>query len=86
MRWDDQLRWLIQQGARQGFFVEAATLSQEQLLIGRTNYGQRIHVYSVRFDGLLRVTEPSLLRDAIRQGIGHGKSMGLGLFSLAPAP
>lgn len=40
---------------------------------------------SVTFDGVLRVTSPEDLREAVAQGIGSAKGFGFGLLSLAPA-
>ena len=46
------------------------------------NMGQRL--FSVRYDGLLEVTEPTDLQKAICSGIGPAKAFGFGLLSLAP--
>ncbi|MFJ9554429.1 type I-E CRISPR-associated protein Cas6/Cse3/CasE [Nocardiopsis sp. NPDC101807] len=45
--------------------------------------GVRIHV--TRFDGYAVVRDPDALREAVRNGVGRGKSFGCGLLSLAPA-
>ncbi|MDI6450515.1 type I-E CRISPR-associated protein Cas6/Cse3/CasE [Anaerobaca lacustris] len=37
------------------------------------------------FEGMLVCTDPDQLRDAIINGIGHGKAFGFGLLSIAPA-
>lgn len=39
---------------------------------------------AVRFDGVLMVTDPELLKAAVASGIGSGKAFGFGLLSLAP--
>ena len=39
---------------------------------------------SVLYDGMLIVAEPDKFRDALQNGIGHGKVMGLGLLSVVP--
>lgn len=44
--------------------------------------GQRLR--SVRYHGILQVTDPDGLRQTIIQGIGPGKAFGFGLLSLAP--
>lgn len=44
---------------------------------------QQLPLYGVRFDGLLRVSDPILLSDSIRQGIGPAKAFGFGMLSLA---
>lgn len=38
----------------------------------------------VQFDGLLQVTAPYALLQAINQGIGRGKVFGCGMLSLSP--
>lgn len=42
-------------------------------------------LFGVRFDGVLRVTQPEKLLNAVRKGIGPAKAFGFGLLSLAPA-
>ncbi|MCX5891207.1 MAG: type I-E CRISPR-associated protein Cas6/Cse3/CasE [Deltaproteobacteria bacterium] len=39
---------------------------------------------SVRYDGILQVTDPARIKEIIIRGIGPGKAYGLGLLSLAP--
>jgi CRISPR system Cascade subunit CasE len=39
----------------------------------------------VQFDGFLSVEDPAQLGQALVNGIGHGKALGLGMLSLAPA-
>ena len=46
--------------------------------------GNGIRIFSVLYDGILTVTEPDKFRDALQTGIGHGKTLGLGLLSVAP--
>lgn len=46
--------------------------------------GLMTHV-AVRFDGLLRVTDPELFTQSLRGGIGAAKGLGFGLLSLARA-
>jgi CRISPR system Cascade subunit CasE len=38
----------------------------------------------VLFDGILRATDSTALRQAWASGIGPGKALGLGMLSLAP--
>ncbi len=63
-------------------------ISQEQMLRGRKRSEERneISVFSVLFDGILMVTDPDKFRNSLMAGIGHGKSMGLGLLSVVPIP
>jgi CRISPR system Cascade subunit CasE len=73
-------------------------ISQEQWLRSRRNDGVEVRIYSVLYDGVLKVTDPSSFRTTllggvrkqdgkeqeITMGIGHGRAMGLGLLSVAP--
>jgi len=47
--------------------------------------GPRQRLDAVRFDGVLVVTDPEKLLQAVRNGIGTQKAFGFGLLSLAPA-
>jgi CRISPR system Cascade subunit CasE len=61
-------------------------VSQEQMLRGRrrSEPGQEIRVFSLLYDGILEVTDPGKFLLALRSGVGHGKTMGLGLLSVVP--
>jgi len=59
-------------------------ISHELMLRGHQHSGNGIRIFSVLYDGILTVTEPNNFRDALQNGIGHGKAMGLGLLSLVP--
>ncbi len=95
----EQAGWLQRQGQRLGFRLPQTApasnphtgagdidvqITQEQMLRGKQHQGNAIQVYSVLFDGCLSVTEPALFKPALRNGVGHGKFMGLGLLSVAP--
>ena len=45
----------------------------------------RISIWPVIYEGLLEITNPSELRNAILTGIGPARAYGNGLLSLAPA-
>ncbi len=86
----DQESWLVRKGREQGGFelatVDSVRITQEQMLKGKQRNGNAISVYSVLFDGFLTVVDPDRFRCALQQGIGHGKTLGLGLLSVVPAP
>lgn len=99
LRTDEQEAWLERKATQHGFslpklasfdFSEApqdridVRISQEQMLRGKQHSGNGIRVYSVLYDGILMVVEPSNFMDALQTGIGHGKTMGLGLLSVVP--
>ena len=97
-RLEEQEGWILRKGEHHGFSLPtfplsssgrervAVSVSHEQMLRGRkrSDVKHEIQVFSVLFDGILMVTEPNGFRQAIATGIGHGKSMGLGLFSVVP--
>lgn len=96
MQYEDQLKWIANKGLSHGYKLpdlrSFATdeieqydvlISQEQMLRGKKRSGNDIRIYSVQFDGILTVTDIEKFRSAVCLGIGHGKTMGLGLFSLA---
>lgn len=63
-------------------------ISGEAMLKGRKRGegAARVSVFSVLFEGVLKVEAPDLFVRALSSGVGHGKAMGLGLLSVAPAP
>lgn len=81
---EEQLSWLGRTGQRHGFEVIAAARGASERLIARQK-SHRITVHSVLFDGLLEASgDTDALSNALTQGLGHAKSLGLGLLSLAP--
>ena len=81
----EQLAWLHRQGARVGFAVTGADVSQhERMRAAQGRSGMLITVDSVQFDGQLRVLDVVAFRSAVCAGLGPGKAMGLGMLSLAP--
>jgi len=96
---EEQERWIERKGLQHGFSLpiiistEDAEFSkkrvnvgicQEQMLRGNQHSGNAVRIFSVLYDGILRVTDPDRFKDALQTGIGHGKVMGLGLLSVMP--
>lgn len=82
---DAQHEWLTRQGQRLGFHVQACERSGNDSLNARQpRSGGLITVQAVTFDGVLVATDGAALRAALESGVGHAKSLGLGLLSLAP--
>jgi CRISPR system Cascade subunit CasE len=84
-----QRDWLARQGQAHGFRPLQLTVTA-----GENHYGwvgnkevkrQRLTLYVVQFDGMLQVTDPARLQQAVWQGIGPAKSFGCGLLSMALA-
>lgn len=84
MQEDEQLAWLGRQVEKHGASLQASLrLGSARLQTRRGSGGQRITLQTALFEGVLQVQVPQLMQQAIRQGIGHGKALGLGLWSLA---
>jgi CRISPR system Cascade subunit CasE len=94
---EDQERWIDRKGLSHGFQLPKLSsfavneperidvmISQDQMLKSRQRTGNEIRVFSVQFDGLLTVTEVEKFCSTLKSGIGHGKTMGLGLLSVVP--
>lgn len=79
---DAQLAWLERQGQRLGFDLATALVSASDMVHGRKG-STRISLRRVVFEGVLRVSDPTALAEAVAQGVGHGKALGCGLLSLA---
>lgn len=78
---DAQLAWLTRQGERLGFTVEAALVTDSELLRSRKG-DSRISLLKACFEGRLAVSDATALVQAVRNGIGPGKALGCGLLSL----
>lgn len=82
---EQRLEWLRRKGRESGFVVETVGLSLVSLpAIKAERAGpDRISFTAVRFDGVLVVSDPEMLKEAVRKGIGTQKAFGFGLLSLA---
>lgn len=91
----EQEAWLMRKGEAHGFEIAKISsfssdnergadimISQNQLLRSKQRNDNKITIYSVLYDGYLSVQDPEKFLLAIQTGIGHGKAMGLGLFSV----
>lgn len=77
-----QHAWLIRQGTRLGFEVEAALVTSSDVLHSRKSNTQ-ISLQRVCFEGILNVVDADAIAAALQAGIGPGKAFGCGLLSLA---
>ena len=87
VREEEQVAWLERKAKQGGFRVLSARISNLTRVGGwihRDGSTHRLTLHSVQFDGLLRVTDPARVQEAVSQGIGSGKAFGFGLLSLAP--
>jgi hypothetical protein len=88
VRNENLIEWLACQGKKKGFFVDKENTEVQPGYIyvhkkkSRDDKGQRLR--TVRYDGILQVTDADRLRDTVIRGLGPGKAYGLGLLSLTP--
>ncbi len=84
---EEQYEWLSRKAAQHGFRVLQAQVSHTDTLTGKLRREPQtehaLTLFAVRFDGVLEVTDPAKLREALASGIGSGKAFGFGLLSLA---
>jgi CRISPR system Cascade subunit CasE len=86
---EEQMAWLMRKARQHGFEVVSMRTSDRCTVNGwirRNGKRHALTLLSVRFDGVLRVSHPDRLGEAVRFGIGSGKGLGFGLLSLAPPP
>jgi CRISPR system Cascade subunit CasE len=80
----DQLAWLEKQASQHGFVLHSVDTIPTPNIFGLKNKGiSPIKIQSVLFQGILQVSDPILLIEAIHVGIGRGRSYGCGLLSIA---
>jgi CRISPR system Cascade subunit CasE len=88
LKTDKQVEWLRKKGLNSGFEVlDVFTVDEgfaKDKMTDADNTGHHTTILSVRFDGLLRVTDPDAFQVTLRDGIGSAKGFGFGLLSVAP--
>jgi CRISPR system Cascade subunit CasE len=85
-REEEQQEWLERKAEQGGFRLLSVRSQNAPDVQGWAHHDEAKHklkLFAVRFDGLLQVTSPDLLHEAVRRGIGSGKGLGFGLLSLA---
>jgi CRISPR system Cascade subunit CasE len=78
---EKQIEWLQRKAEAGGFRILQVHTSKDSRLKDEQH---QLDLFAVQFDGLLQVTDPALLQQAIVNGIGSAKGFGFGLLSLAP--
>ncbi|HRJ34274.1 MAG TPA: type I-E CRISPR-associated protein Cas6/Cse3/CasE [Fimbriimonadaceae bacterium] len=80
---DEIFDWLHRKGEESGFEVKDVGFDRVYWYESREGKQEK-PLGAVQFDGVLIVTDPDKLREAVRNGIGPQKAYGFGLLSLAP--
>jgi len=85
LREQDQLEWLRQKAATNGFSVLSCRAIPEGIIHSESGGKDRIlRHYAVRFEGKLEVVDAVRFDAALNDGIGSAKGFGFGLLSIAP--
>lgn len=85
---EDQTTWLQRKGEIGGFEIIDVNAMDEGFsrdsLTDSVQVKHAVTMLSVRFDGILRVTDADAFRETLISGIGSAKGFGFGLLSIAP--
>lgn len=84
---DELDAWLHERAGRCGFrVINVTALQPGYVYINKTrDGGQGQRLRSVRYEGILEVTDPAAFENTLAAGIGPAKGFGFGLLSVAPA-
>lgn len=83
---DQLLDWLVRRAESAGFCVDkdSTTAQPGYIYVNKGRGGDGHRLRSVRYEGILEVTDPDKFRNTLLRGIGPGKAFGFGLLSVAP--
>lgn len=80
---EEQVAWLNRQMGKAGCALRDVLRTRSERWALRKK-GHLITVQAVGFEGILQLEQAAALQVAMVRGVGHAKSLGLGLISLAP--
>ena len=83
---EERCGWLARKGEQNGFQLISLQELEGNQRSGRhtEERGGRMYLDSYHYQGALRVTDAEQFREAVRNGVGPGKSYGLGMLLLHP--
>ena len=87
LREEQQQDWLNRKAKEGGFQIDSLTIKAEGMGKDLKRSGESVSelsFLSVVFEGVLQVLNPELFLATLNKGLGTGKSVGFGLFSIAP--
>lgn len=83
LREEEQREWIDRQLGRSGLKSHGVRiLGAQREQFWRRRGKSPVTLLGVTFDGYCSVTDPAAVENAVRVGIGHGKSFGFGLLTL----
>lgn len=88
LREDDQIEWLRRKAKKSGFEILSLTVIPEGIahdkMTDASDLRHNLSLFSVSFEGVLKVTDIHIFRQTLERGIGSAKGLGFGLLSVAP--
>jgi CRISPR system Cascade subunit CasE len=85
---EEQITWLRRKAKESGFEILSLTVVPEGMardsMTDRAGLRHDMSLFSARFEGILKVTDPKAFYGALEKGIGSAKGLGFGLLSIAP--
>ncbi|MGB8656628.1 MAG: type I-E CRISPR-associated protein Cas6/Cse3/CasE [Candidatus Zixiibacteriota bacterium] len=88
VREEELYEWLAGRGEQGGFSINKDPMTVQQGYIyfkDPQKKGPKGRLRSVRYDGVLKITDPARFQETLVKGIGPGKAFGFGLLSVAPS-
>ena len=81
---EHQMEWLMKQSEKHGFQLsyDGFYVVENQWKNFYKKNGSRVTILSVTYEGILKITDVDLFREALIQGIGRGKAYGMGLLTV----
>lgn len=82
---DGLIEWLTSKAERSGFQLEKESLSfiKGNVYMNKTKDDKGQRLLSVRYEGILTVTDAICFNETLIKGVGSGKAFGFGLLSVA---
>jgi len=86
VRSEELHEWLARRAEPAGFSIDknATTVQPGYIYWNNTLGGDGKRLRSVRYDGILTITDPDRFQQTLVRGIGPGKAFGFGLLTVAP--
>ena len=83
---EERCTWLTRKGEQNGFRLLSCQELEGSQLTGRhvPARGGRMYLDQYHYQGTLQITDAVQFQNAVREGIGPGKSYGLGMLLLSP--
>ena len=79
-----QKEWLLERAEKHGFQIseDSFDVVESQWKQFHKKAEHKITIFSVTYEGILKITDVDLFRKALTEGIGHAKAYGMGLLTV----